>query len=180
VNTLVVTATPSIVPTETVSPTASPIPTATITLSPTPTLSTLIPATVRYPDGYLMTAYWSENSFYIFDQGQASRSGAGFSFERINADGSFQNHFGGWEWEKWFAAIQPNHCFSLELYPTSVSYLNPPTCDKRVLSNLRFPPQSAKIFWTPTDTSQEFRILWLNEEVARCEISAGTCDFRVP
>jgi serine/threonine protein kinase len=174
------TTTDTVAPSETASLTPSPIPTSTITLSPTLTVAVQTTPTIKYPNGYLMTVYWSENSFYIFDQGKAARSAAGFSFERINADGSFQNHFGGWEWEKWFAAIQPNHCFSLELYPTNVSYLGPSNCDKRVLSNLRFPPQSAKIFWTPTDTSHEFRILWLDEEVARCEISAGTCDFYVP
>lgn len=168
------------VPSETPSLTPSPIPTATITLSPTLTAEVQTTPTVKYPNGYLLTAYWSDNSFYLFDQGKASRSGAGFSFERINADGSFQNHFGGWEWEKWFAAIQPNHCFSLELYPTNTGYLDPVNCTKRVLSNLRLAPQSDKIFWTATDTSHAFRILWLDEEVARCEISAGACDFYVP
>ncbi len=170
----------TLVPSETPSLTPSPIPTVTLTLSPVATADVQITPTVKYPNGYLLTAYWSENSFYILDQGKAARSAAGFSFERINADGSFQNHFGGWEWEKWFAAIQPKHCFSLELYPTNTSYLNPPNCDKRVLSNLRLPPQSAKIFWIATETSHQFRILWLDEEIARCEISAGTCDFYVP
>lgn len=175
-------------PTATPSLTPSPIPTATLTASltvtPTETVPpspTIVPtATVKYPDGYWMTAFYNESSFYILNRDGASRSVAGFSFERIHTDGSFVNYFGGWEWERFFKVIQPNRCISLELYPVTVPYLKPAECENRILSNLRFAPTGGTVFWTPNETSVEFRVMWLNEEIARCEIEAGACDFYVP
>jgi len=155
-------------------------PTNTSTPSPTATETPLPEPTIKYPNGFLFTAYYDAISFYLLDKGEVSRSVAGFSFDRINADGTFQNHFGGWEWEKNYKIIQFNHCISLQIYPVANPYLEPLGCEKRILTNLRFAPNSDKLFWTPNDTSQQFRVLWLEEEIARCEIDAGTCDFYIP
>jgi hypothetical protein len=168
-------------PTETQSP--------TITLSATPPVSTpTLPAalitpvtpTVLYPNGYLMTAFYNANGFYMLDRGKGSRSASGFSFERINNDGSFQNQYAGWQWEGTFNFISPTRCLSIELYPDPNPYSIPTECNKRVLSNVRIAPAAPAIFWTPNDNSVEFRILWLNQEIARCTIKSGTCDFYVP
>jgi hypothetical protein len=35
-------------------------------------------------------------------------------------------------------------------------------------------------FWIQKEGSTQFRVLWLDEEVARCEISAGTCEMYIP
>jgi serine/threonine protein kinase len=162
--------TPTQTPTATISPTATP--TETVTLSPT--------ATIKYPDGHRMTAFYNNSSFYFLDRGTASRSASGFSFDRINTDGTFTNHFDGWEWEKFYNVIQPGRCLSLELYPPPFPYLAPGECDRRVLSNLQISAGSPAVFWTPNESSLEFRVLWLDEEIARCNIEAGTCDFFVP
>jgi len=127
-----------------------------------------------------MTAYYNESSFYILNLGKGSRSASGFVFERVNNDGTFQDHFGGWEWEQNFKVIQPKRCLILEIDHSPIPYLNPVECEKKGLSNLGLAPDSDKLFWTPSDNSLEFRILWLNEEIARCEIKTGTCDFYVP
>jgi serine/threonine protein kinase len=179
---------PTVTQTETTAPTTSPsatttqtpLPTAapTETISPTSTVSPT--STIRYPAGYLMTAFYNENSFYIFNRGKASRSESGFIFERINDDGTFQDRFAGWEWEKYFMVIQSNRCMSLEIYQSKESYLRPVECENRTLSRLEPTMNSGKIFWTPNDTSHQFRILWQREEIARCEIEARTCDFYVP
>ena len=151
---------------------------ALATTSPTPTV--IHTSTAKYPDGYLMTAYYNESSFYILNKGKGSRSVSGFVFERVNNDGAFQDHFGGWEWEKNFRVIQPRRCVILEIDHSPIPYLNPIECEKKTLSNLGLALDSDKLFWTPSDNSLEFRVLWLNEEIARCEIKAGTCDFYVP
>ena len=174
--------------TPTRKPTATLTTTATSTNTSTPTQSeTLIPTFtitstngIKYPDGYLMTAYYNPSSFYILDRGSASRSVSGFSFDRVNSDGTFLNGFLGWQWQKYFNVIQPNYCISIEIYPTTIPYLKPEECDKRVLSNIRLAPTDAQLFWTTSENSNEFRVLWLNEEIARCEIGVGTCDFRIP
>jgi len=169
------TATPSTTATLTPSPTNTP----TETISPTPTVSPT--ATILYLYGYHMTAFYNGNSFYIFNRGKASRSESGLIFERINNDGTFQDQFSGWEWEqKRFMAIHPNRCMSLEIFQSEEPYLRPAECENRTSSKLEPTIDSGKNFWTPNDTSSQFRILWLREEIARCEIEAGVCDFYVP
>ena len=129
-----------------------------------------------------MTAYYNENSFYMLNKGQASRSASGFIFERIDKDGVIQQRFEGWRWEENVKniSITPNRCLSLEIYLSPDPYLSPPECEKRTSSTLSLPMSSGDLFWTPNDSSDLFRILWLNEEIARCEIEAGICDFYVP
>jgi len=172
------TITSTLSPTATATQTFLPTDTPTETLSPTSTISPT--PTIKYPNGYLMTAFYNENSFYIFNRGKASRSESGFVFERINDDGTFQNQFAGWEWEENFMVLQSNRCMSLEVYKSKQPYLRPAECENKTLSKLEPNIDSSKIFWTPNETSHQFRILWLKEEIARCEIEAGICDFYVP
>jgi serine/threonine protein kinase len=154
------------------------IPTITTTAFPTVVTSTATPNVTGYP----MTAYYNENSFYILNKGQASRSASGFVFERIDRNGVIQQRFEGWRWEENIKNIfiAPNRCLSLEIYLSLDPYLSPPECENRTSSRLSLPMSSGDLFWTPSDNSDQFRILWLNEEIARCEIEAGTCDFYVP
>jgi len=176
--TLTATFTASPQPTITHTHTPTVIPSATLTTLPT---STVLPTTSALNSaGYLMAAYYNQNSFYLHDKGEASRSVSGFTFERVSIDGTFPNRFEGWMWQKYFDVIQPNRCISLEILGTTVPYLNPAECDKRTLSKLDLPDESNQIFWTPNETSREFRVLWLNVEIARCQIDAGICDFYVP
>ena len=172
------TLTATAIPSVTLSPTGTQPPTPTVT--ETATTAVTATQTVPYPNGHLMTAFYNESSFYLLDRGKASRSVAGFTFERVNQDVSFQNLFDGWEWEKLFKVIQPTRCLSLELDPTPAPYLVPAECKKRILSYVRLAPASSTIFWTPNENSLEFRVMWLDEEIARCKIEAGTCDFYVP
>ncbi|HXD11378.1 MAG TPA: serine/threonine-protein kinase [Anaerolineales bacterium] len=172
------TLTATAIPSVTLSPTGTQPPTPTVT--ETATTAVTATQTVPYPNGHLMTAFYNESSFYLLDRGKASRSVAGFTFERVNQDGTFQNLFDGWEWEKLFKVIQPTRCLSLELDPTPAPYLVPAECKKRILSYVRLAPASSTIFWTPNENSLEFRVMWLDEEIARCKIEAGTCDFYVP
>ena len=127
-----------------------------------------------------MTVYYDQGSFYLYNKGDASRSVSGFSFERVNNDGTFQNYFDGWEWETYYVkVIYPNRCLVLKVDRKS-PYLEPEECSARTLSILNFQEMSNKIFWTPNDTSREFRVLWLDEEIARCSIETEVCDFYVP
>jgi hypothetical protein len=170
--------------TATSSPSATPSQTSTQALTPTltatATLAVTATQTVRYPAGHLMTAFYNLSSFYLLDRGKASRSVSGFSFARVNQDGSLQNFFDGWEWQRLFKVIQPTRCLSLELEPPPAAYLLPAECKNRIISYVRFAPTSSTVFWTPNENSLEFKVMWLDEEIARCTIEAGTCDFYVP
>ena len=161
------------------SPTSTATPTKlSLTKLPTVVTSTSTPNAL----GYRMTAYYNDNSFYMLNNGLASRSASGFAFERINNDGVIQQRFEGWRWEEFTKniAIRPERCLSLEIYLSPDPYLSPSECNNRTLSTLSLPMNSGSLFWTPDDSSDLFRVLWLNEEIARCEIEAGTCDFYVP
>lgn len=193
------TATETTVP-PTQTSTETPLPTATATVTTTDTqtttpLSTATATRTKPPTvvagtatsnatGYLMTAYYNDNSFYMLNKAGASRSASGFVFERIDKDSVIQERFDGWKWEVHFknVAIQPNRCLALEIYLSPDPYLSPIECNNRTLSTLSLimPDDESYLFWTPDNNSEQFRILWLGEEIARCEIEAGTCDFYVP
>jgi serine/threonine protein kinase len=174
------TATKVLSPTVTITatqPTHTPeIPTTTSTLIPTVMTSTI----TLTPTGYLMTAYYNDNSFYILNKGGASRSVSGFAFERIDKNSVIQQRFEGWKWEKYFDTIQPNRCLSLEIHDSPDQYLRPPECRNKVLSPLVLLPDSGEKFWFANESNGLFRILWLGNEIARCKVEAGACDFYVP
>jgi len=174
--------------TRTSAPSATfvPLPTATETVPSTATgavdMPIAAPPTVRYPNGNLFTLFYNESSLYLYNRSTESRSLSGFNFERINDDGTFGNHFGGWQWETFFNESQPDRCVRAEIYLAYIEtpYLNPEACLNRYHSTLQPFEGADTIFWTLKDDSRQFRVLWQETEVARCEISAGICDFRVP
>jgi len=174
--TLTITASPAATATKTQVPTS--IATSTHIQTPTPVASST--PVIPYPDGYLMKAYYDQNSFYLHDKGEVSRSVSGFVFEQVNIYGAFTNRFEGWEWQKYFDVIQPNRCVSLEVLGAKVPYLNPPDCDRKLLSTLNLLENSNQIFWRTNDDNHEFRVLWLGEEIAWCDSKADTCDIYVP
>jgi len=176
--------------------TITPANTATLTLPATDTLvapsetstpvtMTGMPAIVTATStpvstGHLMTAFYNESSFYILDRAKASRSLSGFAFERYDKDNVVNARFEGWEWEKFFSTIQPNRCVNILVNKPPTPYLSPIECENRLLSTLAFEKDSENLFWLANEESSEFRILWLEQEIARCNIEAGTCDFHVP
>ncbi|MEW6241581.1 MAG: hypothetical protein AB1564_12300, partial [Chloroflexota bacterium] len=143
-----------------------------------PTLSTA--PTVKYPDGNHFTVFYNVSSFYLLNRSTVIRSASGFSFERLNNNGATQNLFEGWRWEEYFGDSQPGRCLRIEIWEAETPYLQPLECNNRFLSTLQPADYSPLIFWTPKTDSTQFRVLWMDEEVARCEISAGVCDFYVP
>lgn len=128
-----------------------------------------------------MILYYDENSFYMINLGKATRSSSGFRFERINDDGTFSNRYDGWRWDKKnLKVLRPKYCLSLEQYPVPSRSATPMDCIDRVLSNIQLSPASDMFFWRATESAQQFRVLWLNDEIARCDIAAGVCEIYVP
>lgn len=172
---------PSPPPTATVTSTLSPTPTPSV--SPSPDTTATSPAalpTVRYPGGNLFTLFYNDSSFYLLNRSKVSRSASGFTFERITDDGQFVNPFGGWKWQKYYDNSLPNRCLRIEIYQSKIPYLQPEECHNRFLSTLQPLETDPTLFWTSQPGSQQFRVLWMGEEVARCEIAAGRCDVYVP
>ena len=160
--------------------------TSTPTLEPTATLipSPTIPAepTVKYPDGNHFTIFYNNSSLHILNRSRAIRSLDGFVFQRLDSQGQPQETFDGYLWEEYAKNLLPKYCVSIKIYDSTLPYIDPPDCKGKFLSFVQ-PKQDedrAMIFWTPKAGSTQFRVLWLKEEVARCEIDAGICELYIP
>lgn len=168
-------------PATTVTPAASPTSTASASPSPAPTAAGQQAApTVRYPDGHPFTLFYNDSSFYLLNRSNISRSASGFGFERITDDGRFVNAFGGWKWQRYYKNSLPKHCLRIEIYLSQIPYLQPEECQNRYLSTLQPLETDDDIFWTAQAGSRQFRVLWMGEEIARCDIPAGKCEVYVP
>lgn len=184
-----------VLPTETLAPLVEsttlqpPLPTSTNTptLAPLPTSTIFITPTVKYPDGNLFSLFWNENSFYMLNHSDLKRTLSAFSFERMDgADVSQKkrDHFDGYIWDNGKGTLlSPNYCVSITIYGDQTPpYMNPTECSWGIVGGYqpRFDNDEGLVFWRPEGSSTHFRVLWLGDEIARCEIAAGFCDFRVP
>ncbi len=183
-------------PTETFSPlletpTAQPeqpiLSTSTPTLEASPTPTVFVTPTVKYPDGNPFSLFWNETSFYMINRSDAKRSLSAFAFERIDADTLSEekrDHFEGYRWEtRKFTHLPEGFCTSITIYGDQTPpYMNPADCFFGIISGIqpRFDNDGGLVFWRPEAGATHFRVLWLGEEAARCEIAAGFCNFNVP
>lgn len=172
--------------TETLSP---PQPSATLTVIPaSPTITftpTLAIPTVLYPEGNLFTLFYNETSFFMVNRSFAKRTISGFTFERLDENGNFfKDKFEGYRWEnKSTQHVARNYCVNITIYgDQDPPYLNPSECLYGITSTIqpRFDKPEGLWFWNQKEGSTQFRVLWVGEEVARCEIDAGVCDFYIP
>lgn len=173
-------ASPTPLPSETPSPTAEP--TEAATLTPLPSSTPAPQATVMYPDGQRFTLFYNESSFVLLSQGTLPRTMSGFAFERLGDDGkTLPNYFGGWNWQGQFDEIRNGYCVMLKIYGNTVPYLDPRECKRGYLNVIQFRQATdSQIFWTAQENSHQFRVLWKDEEVARCAVDAGSCEVYIP
>ncbi|MBI5824479.1 MAG: protein kinase [Chloroflexi bacterium] len=180
-------------PTETVSPllaTPTTLPllsSATPALESSPTPTVFVTPTVKYPDGNLYSLFWNDTSFYMLNRSDAKRSLSAFAFERIDIDTLSQekrDRFEGYQWESQrFTHLPDSFCTSITIYGDQTPpYMNPVDCSFGIISVIqpRFDDDGGLVFWRPESGATHFRVLWLGEEAARCELAAGFCDFFVP
>ncbi|HCB01213.1 MAG TPA: hypothetical protein DEP19_02420 [Anaerolineae bacterium] len=176
-------------PTETSAP---PQATFTPTLIPptetiTPTATLAVP-TVLYPDGNLFTLFYNETSVVLLNRSFAKRSLAGFVFEHLDENGNpTEERFEGWQWETNAVKHLPrNYCVNFTIYgDEDPPYLYPSECLFGIMSSVqvRFDNPGDTVFWSSSygyENATQFRVLWVGEEVARCEIEAGVCEIYIP
>ncbi len=175
---------PSATATQTAAPTES-LPTFTAEPSLTPTLPAAIP-TIKYPKGNQFTLFWNETSLHVLNRSRETRSFSGFAFERLDADGEATlGRFPGSLWNNAnFKYIPAKYCASIKIYKDEdPPYIDPSDCHGGyvgIVQPRRDPEDEHLVFWDPRGDTTQFRVLWLDEEIARCEIGAGTCDVFVP
>lgn len=140
--------------------------------------------TVKYPQGKRFKLLYDNNSFYLLNLSDATIPVNWIAFERLSNDDAPLNRFNGTRWAEYYANSLPGRCVALQILGSS-SYLNPPECGHNNFLSLRTPTrEDPTVFWTTMDGSHEFRVLWRkdgqDEEIARCEIGAGTCEVFLP
>jgi len=146
------------------------------------TLSSL--PTVKYPDGNLFKLLYDDNSFYLLNLSNNSVPVNWIAFERLSYEGLPLNRFNGARWAEFYSSSLPGRCMALRILG-SPAYLDPPECGNNNFLSLRTPVRDdATVFWTTLEGSEVFRVLWreggVDEEIARCEIEAGTCEVFLP
>jgi len=189
-STLTDTQTPNPSPTESIplianAATASPSPTPTFTTAVIET-STIVttpthepaPLSGQVPEKLLFKLYYNENSLYFHNLSRVTRSISSFTFERLNDQGEVLNFFGGWDWGLYYPNSTPNRCMAIEIY-LSQPFVRPSECRRPYLSILNPQRDDDRIFWTTLENSPEFRVLWQQEEIGRCQTGTGICDVYV-
>jgi hypothetical protein len=178
------TAMPSPTPSQMPSPTQTPEPTNT--LPPSPTLSVDLPTatpTMRYPDGESVRFFYNDVSFYLWNTGGAIIPMAPLAFEALDAAGEATPYrFDGRRWAAFHSWLDANHCNRIEANEGRL--LRPAPCDNvtNVTINLTISPTFLhdQVFWLSRDGGNQFRILWNEEEIARCPVDERICDVYLP
>ncbi|KAB2864040.1 MAG: protein kinase [Anaerolineae bacterium] len=166
-------------PTPTATSTNSPIPTETASLTPTVDQA-VVPAvpTTKYPNGRRVVLLFNADSFYILNVSDGSLQATSFGFERILNDGNFSNRFYGNQLARFYPTIDTNYCARMEILQRT-GYLRPSEC-RGYNSSITPQAQDSFVFWTVDPSSIQFRVLWNEEEIARCDISAEFCEVYLP
>lgn len=168
-------AAPGIVPLSGLTQTVTPAgPTATITITPS------ITTTQEHVNYRRMWLYYDQYGLYIYNASGANRSISPLALERLTKNGTPLNRFEGTRWAEFAPTLYSQHCMRIEIQGNPDAYLNPPLCKDYYLSTRSIPADSDLIFWTVESDSTEFRVLWKNEPVGKCEIAAGFCEVFVP
>lgn len=129
--------------------------------------------------------FYEDSSFYLLNLSEDNVPINWVAFERLSDTDVPLNRFNGSRWAEFYSTSKPSWCMALEILE-SASHLDPPECDHdNLYLSLRTPTRNdPTVFWTAKEGSHQFRVLWReggqDEEVARCEISAGTCEVFFP
>ncbi|GAB1470007.1 hypothetical protein MASR2M66_08840 [Chloroflexota bacterium] len=163
--------------------TSTPLP-PTATVEPSPTI--LPTPTVKYPEGANYSLFYNETSFFILNRSYDRRSISGFRFQNLQSDGTpGEEIFDGYQWETQFVDYLPrNYCANITIYgDQDPPYLSPAECLLYGLTRTiqtRFDRPENILFWVSKKDSKQFVVIWLKEEVARCDIAAGLCEVYIP
>jgi hypothetical protein len=131
------------------------------------------------PQGDHFVLYYDDTALYFHNLSGNDRSIFPIAFERLDENGNPANRFDGWRWGEIYANHRAGYCAVVELIEYR-DHLNPDECqDKHIVVRTPFSSEG-HIFWTSREGSQQFRVLWNDAEVGRCEIAAHRCEVHLP
>ncbi len=158
------------------SPSPTPIASVTSSRTPSPTATIEPSSTVLFPTGRELHLFYDANSFYVANPNSTPIEISLLTFEALNSGGDLTGQrFSGNTWAQIYGVVEPNGCVAIEIFGAGTA-LEPPIC---VFYNATINPPgtSSTIFWV---TQPTFIVFWNNQEIARCEITAGECHIFVP
>jgi hypothetical protein len=133
---------------------------------------------VLYPNDRHFALYYDASALYLHNLSGDRSELNPFAFERLDAVGNPSNRFDGWRWAQFYSYVFPQSCARI-LMGDSPVLLRPPQCE-RYNSEVWAERGQSLDFWTEQVGSSQFRVLWNDQEVARCPVGAGTCEVWVP
>jgi hypothetical protein len=165
-------------PTLTLTPSQTLIPTLTVTPSPTLT------PTATLPQGKLTRLFYDDNSFYIWNTSDESIPISRVAFEALDSSGvTTGERFEGDRWANvGYHLLEGGKCNAIEI-TQAAQVLRPTQCNPYFANyNAVVTPQrgSPAVFWLMRSGITHFRVLWDEQEVARCEAGGGQCEVYFP
>jgi hypothetical protein len=102
---------------------------------------------------------------------------ANVNFERILTNGLPAERFEGKRWAAYYNYYEPKKCVIVKVMGTQATYSRQ-ECPAGY--NAEISAITKERFWTSQGDSREFRVLWDDQEVARCQIAAKRCEVWLP
>ncbi len=169
---------------ETATPSREPSPTATATATASVTATeerpvVVVSPTILYPDGHLVRLIYHNRGFYLLNLGDRVIDVRRLGFEALNAEGvPTRYRFYGQAWAEFYPFVQRQHCNALELFggtPTP-----PAGCNHFSATMAALQRNNQAVFWLSHGTETQFRVLWEEGEIGRCQIDTQRCDVYLP
>jgi hypothetical protein len=123
---------------------------------------------------------YNAQSFYLHNPSSQRLNPAPIRFEALDAEGApLPYTMSGTAWSQFYPFIEGNSCVRVEPWGGSNDFLRPAFCTNY---NASHRPQSGtdELFWIPQRGVTHFRVLWDEQEVARCSLADGACTIFVP
>lgn len=125
------------------------------------------------------TLLYNQTSLYFVNRSGSDVPATNFAFERLNKDGNPDRRMEGRYWAQIYASFRDGYCLVIRQFGDNKA-LEPEECVDRQLV-VRTPTEEQDvIFWTKKEGAKEFRVLWRDQEVARCPAGEGVCEVILP
>lgn len=178
-NTATFTPTPTNTPSATPATTRTHTPTPMLTPTPSLTPSKTVPAPLS--EGHQIQLFYDENSFYLLNAEAESIAIGLISFEAIDSrtGQSAPFLFSGRLWSGFFDELEEGNCVRIETVE-GPTWMRPQECAEYNATVTPANEASDLVFWLTRSNVSQFTVLWLGEEVGRCQTHLGVCQVFLP
>lgn len=131
---------------------------------------------MAFPGGRPVRLYYDDYTFYMWNPNVADIRLSPLSFESLDENGIPSGKiFQGTSWAEFYHAIESGKCTAIET-TLAPSLLRPSAC--RDYNAIVTPQRTSRmVFWI---AGPMFRVMWNQDEVARCETNATECVVFLP